>query len=101
MSYTWQFGSLLPYIEVLLRGLLTTSLLTLAVCLLGTLLGLVLALVEGSSVPIAVFVSRRFVEVVRGVPALVWLLWFYYCLPVLFDVRLESFPTAVIALSIG
>jgi len=66
--------------------------------------GMVMGVMRVSHVGILKGVSSFYVEIVRGVPVLVWILWIYFGLPVLFrdglglkDMRIAGFPAAVAA----
>lgn len=66
--------------------------------------GMVMGVMRVSHVGILKGISSFYVEIVRGVPVLVWILWIYFGLPVLFreglglkDMRIAGFPAAVVA----
>ena len=98
--YTWNFGIITDNLEVLVRGCIVTLELTAVSLILATVLGLLLSLGSLSrSLPIRWF-SIGFVELFRAAPALVVLIWIYYALPVLIGVNLNSFVSAVLALTL-
>jgi len=68
------------------------------------LVGMVMGVMRVSHVGILRGISSFYVEIVRGVPVLVWILWIYFGLPVLFrdglgfkNMRIAGFPAAVVA----
>ncbi len=72
------------------------------VCILAV--GMVMGVMRVSNVSVLKGIASLYVEIVRGVPVLVWILWIYFGLPVLFrdglgmkDARIAGFPAAVVA----
>ncbi len=66
--------------------------------------GMIMGVMRVSHVGILKGISSFYVEIVRGVPVLVWILWIYFGLPVLFrdglglkNARIAGFPAAVVA----
>ena len=83
MNYEFRFDIVWNNFDTLLAGLQTTIMLSVLSMLLGTVLGLTVALARlrlrhGLAVPFVVYV-----EVFRGTPALVQIVWIYYCLPII------------------
>jgi ABC-type amino acid transport system permease subunit len=44
--------------------------------------------------------ALAYIEIIRGTPVLVQLVWFYYCLPILLNVQVPAMAAAIIALSL-
>ncbi|MCK4319912.1 amino acid ABC transporter permease [Candidatus Micrarchaeota archaeon] len=101
MSYTWNFGEIWKYKEVFLEGSVITMELTVLICFFGTLLGLGIALLERTNNRWIRIPLRLYIDVTRAVPVLVLLIWLYYCIPIFTGLGLDSFATALIALSIN
>jgi polar amino acid transport system permease protein len=99
-GYRLDLGSVWRYRELLVTGFWVTLQLWGLSLLLGTAAGLVLGLLRLSRWRVATGAARAVIEVFRGTPPLVQLFWFYYCLPLLFDVRLSAFVTGVLSLSL-
>lgn len=66
--------------------------------------GMIMGVLRVSSIGLLKGIASLYVEIVRGVPVLVWLLWIYFGLPVFFrdvlgfkDARIAGFPAAVVA----
>ncbi|MER9647859.1 amino acid ABC transporter permease [Mesorhizobium sp. M0199] len=100
IAYHWDFTTVWNNVGYLGSGLLGTIVLA-AICLffgagIGMRLGV--ALTARSRTP-RVF-AQVFVEIFRGTPAMVQLLWIYYALPVLVGFQLSPFTAAVIAFSL-
>ena len=98
--YTFDWESVWRYRGMLATGLLTTLELWALALVLGGLGGLVLGLGRLSRWWVLSAPAGLVVEVFRGTPPLVQLFWFYYCLPILFGVRLSALVTGVISLSL-
>ena len=99
-GYDWDFATVWQY-----RGLLTTAgLVTLQLIVLTMLVGIgvgfLLALVRLAKRRIFSVSAMALVEFLRAVPPLVLLIWVYYCIPILMDVRLSAFQTGVLALGV-
>jgi len=87
-----------------MEGLLRGAGWTLALCVtsgvLGTLLGILLALAATSPVRIARWVAAAYVSFVRGIPLLILVFFAYFGIPLMFPtVNISAFTTAVIALT--
>jgi polar amino acid transport system permease protein len=54
-----------------------------------------------SSRPVLRYLNRIYVESLRSIPLLVLLLWVYYGLPVLLDIKLGVFSAGLVALVVG
>lgn len=94
----WRFSTeiVLPR---LLEGMLVTLQLTALAGALGIGLGLFLSLARVSRNPWLSGAAAWYVTVVRGTPLLLQILFVYFALPPLLDIRLDAFPAGVLALS--
>ncbi|HEV7249462.1 MAG TPA: amino acid ABC transporter permease [Shinella sp.] len=99
MNYTFDFNavSLRPLIE----GLVVTLELTIAANLIGVILGFPLALLLMSRVAVIRWPATLFVEFFRCTPAIVQIVWFFYCVPMLFNVFLGSMTMGILALGLN
>jgi polar amino acid transport system permease protein len=99
VNYTFDFQSvsLTPLIE----GLLVTVQLTVAANIIGIVLGFPLALLLMSRVAPIRLPAMLFVEFFRCTPAIVQIVWFFYCVPMLFNVFLGSMTMGVMALGLN
>lgn len=101
MMYTWRFGVLLPYMGALGRGLLATLLISGASILVGSALGVILAVARRSAPrPLAVL-TTGFTELFLAMPVLVLLVWSYYCLPLIAPVRLSAMMTTILVFTLS
>lgn len=99
MNYTFDFNavSLGPLVD----GLIVTLKLTVAANIIGVVLGFPLALVIMSRVWAIRMPAMLFVEFFRCTPAIVQIVWFFYCVPMLFNVFLGSTTMGILALGLN
>ncbi|MCS6931296.1 MAG: amino acid ABC transporter permease [Acetobacteraceae bacterium] len=84
----------------LLSGLWPAVVLSVSAMALSVALGLMVALAGFGRLAPLRLASRAWVELFRSVPILVALLWVYYGLPVVADIRLGIFAAAVLAIAL-
>jgi polar amino acid transport system permease protein len=101
MNYTFDFQVVTRNLEPLLNGLIVTLELTAAANLIGLTLGFVVALLVMSRWAAVRVPTMLFVEFFRCTPAIVQVVWFFYCVPILFDVFLGSVTMGVLALGLN
>ena len=101
INYTWDFSIILDYKVAILRGTLITLELTFFSLIIGTILGLILALLKLSKNPLLKYPAIVFIEIVTGLPLLVLLVWLYYALPIFTGIKISALPTAIIGLSLN
>ncbi len=101
MAYDWGFSVILRYKEAFLLGTWMTLKITILCIVFGTLAGGVLALLRLTKSRILRFLSVTYIELFRGIPLLVLLVWLYYCMPIFLKINLGNAFTAVLALSIN
>ena len=87
-------------------GVYMTLKLTVVSFVFIVIVGMLMGLFRVSSVKLLKSISSLYVEIVRGVPVLVWLLWIYFGVPSLLQAiswlppalqRIPTFPAAVLA----
>lgn len=84
----------------LLDGALVTLQVTGLAVLWGTVVAIALGVVSLSSSRLARAAVRVYVEVLRGVSAIILIIWIYYALP-LFGIRLTAMQAGVLALGLN
>jgi len=97
--YQWDFSILWGYRWLLLQGLGMTIAFTVAIVVLGLLVGLMTASGNLSRYRALRSVSLGFIEVFRCTPILVQLIWFYYALPILTGLEMTPVTASLLALS--
>jgi polar amino acid transport system permease protein len=98
---TFEWGLALRYLPLLVQGLLTTLKISAVIIALGLVLGLFVAGGRLSKNPFINGPVSAYVELFRGTPALVQLVWFYYCLPIFLGISLPGFTAIVVALTLN
>jgi polar amino acid transport system permease protein len=81
-------------------GLVVTLEYTVLTCVLGLIVGLVIALAQLSPLKAVRLLGMLFVEFFRNVPLLVWLLWSYYALPIFAGINISKQAAGILALSL-
>lgn len=85
----------------LLEGMAVTLELTLWSGALAILLGLLLSLLRLSQNRLLSGLVRLYVTLMRGTPLLLQILFIYFALPPLLDIRLDAKPAGILALSLN
>jgi len=101
MSYEWAWRVVPRALPVLFQGLRLTLLVTAVVIILGFLLGILVAAGRLSRNPLISKAVAVYIEFFRGTPALVQLVWVYYCLPIILGLELPSFASIIVALTLN
>lgn len=99
MNYTFDFNAI--SLAPLLRGLAVSLELTVAANIIGITFGFGLALLVMSPYRLVRLPFMLFVEFFRCTPAIVQIVWFFYCVPMLFDVFLDPVTMGVLALGLN
>ncbi|AYG64206.1 amino acid ABC transporter permease [Rhizobium jaguaris] len=99
MNYTFDFNSV--SFAPLLRGLVVSLELAAAANIIGIVAGFGLALLLMSPYRVVRLPFMLFVEFFRCTPALVQIVWIFYCVPMLFDVFLDPITMGVMALGLN
>jgi len=100
VHYTWNFGVIWTYRDAFVRGAVTTVELTFYAVVIGAGMGLFIGLARDSHRKILSVPASIFVETFRSTPALVQLVWIYYCLPILTGLTFSGFVSVLIGLSL-
>jgi polar amino acid transport system permease protein len=96
----WDWNSAFDSIPLLLEGLRVTLELTLLGSLLAYVLGVVLALLRRSGIPVVSQFVYLFIEFIRSTPLLIQIFVLYYLLPPTTGIRMSAFVTGVVALGV-
>jgi polar amino acid transport system permease protein len=99
MNYSFDFNAV--SFEPLLKGLIVTLELTLAANAIGLTFGFLLALLIMSRIAVVRLPAMLFVEFFRCTPAIVQIVWFFYCVPMLFDVFFDAMTMGILALGLN
>jgi polar amino acid transport system permease protein len=74
--------------------------LTFGAAALGVIIGLPAGVGRESRLAPVRYVMTAYIEFIRGTPALVQIVWIYYCMPILTGLQLSSTSTMIIALGV-
>ncbi len=101
MNYSFDFASVFRNLGPLWDGLLVTIQLTIAANVIGLTLGFALALLVMSRWAVVRLPVMLFIEFFRCTPAIIQIVWFFYCVPMLFNVFLGSVTMGILALGLN
>jgi polar amino acid transport system permease protein len=97
--YQFEWSVIPPMIPILLRGFGLTLQLAAMSIVAGMILAVPLALARMSSIEVLRWPAQMYIEIFRGTPMLVQLVWIYYALPAALGIQLNSIVAVTIALS--
>lgn len=101
MNYTLDIGAVTRNLGPLFEGLVVTLQLTFAANVIGITAGFGLALLVMSRFAMLRLPAMLFVEFFRCTPAIVQIIWFFYCVPMLFNVFLDPITMGILALGLN
>lgn len=101
MSYSLDFSGLHEGYNALLDRLVITLELTVAANLMGVTLGFAVALLVMSPIRILRMPTMLFIEFFRCTPAIIQIVWFFYCVPIVFDVYPDPLTMGILALGLN
>jgi len=99
--HNWDFSPVYQYSDAIIDGMVVTLLLTVSSCVVGTALAVPVGIGLKSSNRIVAASVTVLVEMIRALPPLVLLIWFYYLLPVITGVGISPFATAFVVFAIS
>lgn len=97
---SFQWGLIWDNRAILLKGLGTAIVVSITALVLSLILGLALALARMSSHRVVSLLASSYVNVFRGIPALVSVIWVYFGWSLLFGYNFTVFEAGVIALTL-
>ncbi len=100
MTYEWKFQLIYMYWPIFLRGAVMTLYITFWSSILALIIGLPAGIGKSARFFAFRWVSSAYIEVIRATPALVQIVWIYYCLPILLGVQLSAKTTMIVALGL-
>ena len=99
--HKWDFVNVFTNWELLLVGLGNTFKLAVICLVAGLSLGLFVGAARYSRKRIFNWPATVFVELFRNTPVLVQIMWFFFALPILLPVDIDSFSAAVLGLTMN
>ncbi|MGF6938348.1 polar amino acid transport system permease protein [Paraburkholderia sp. UCT70] len=101
MNYHFDFGFLQGSFGALLSGLRVTIELALAANAMGLVLGFFLCLLAMNRWIVVRWPAQLFIEFFRCTPALLQIVWFFYCIPMMVDVFIDPIVMGILALGLN
>lgn len=99
-KYEFRWDTVWGSYDFLMSGLQMTLLVSALSLVLAMIGGLIIALLDMSRFRTLRLIGISVGEIVRNTPILVQLLWVYYVLPIVFNVRIESLVALIIGLGV-
>ena len=99
-TYQFRWDVIPNNLDFLMSGLQMTLIISATALVFAMIGGLLLALVDMSRYLAVRAIGLAIGEVIRNTPILVQLLWVYYVLPIVFNIRISSFAAILIGLSV-
>ena len=100
--YSWDFKWVWSFRGQLFEALLVTLKLNVWVLLLGLLLGVAVGLMSRSRSFVVRILAQVYTDLLRTLPILVLLMWFFFCMPIMLGgIRMSAIASAVIVLSLN
>lgn len=100
IGYTFNWTVITDNTDLLLKGIYVSIKLFLITEIIGIIIGVVSGTGRLSKIKIVSWIFRIYIEIFRAIPILIQIFWFYYCLPFFFDIRISTFMTGIISLSL-
>lgn len=101
MNYNVDFHYVFKGMGNLLEGLQVTLVLTGSAVAIGLVFGFVLCQMAMSPYRALRWPASAFIEFFRCTPALIQIVWFFYCVPILFNVFLDPITMGILALGLN
>src|ERR1700724_3881399 len=99
-TYQFRWDVIPNNIDFLMSGLQMTLIISATALVFAMIGGLLLALLDMSRYLAVRAIGLAIGEVIRNTPILVQLLWVYYVLPIVFNIRISTFAAILIGLSV-
>ena len=99
--YEWDWSWVYQYKEELIDASLITVKLNIYILIFGSVLGLFIALAKRNKYKLIRILAHIYIDLFRTLPVLVLIVWFYFCLPLLFGIKTDSFNSGVVVLSLN
>jgi polar amino acid transport system permease protein len=101
MDYQFRFDVVWSNFEFLLQGIKFTVYISVATMVLGTLIGIVTAILRLTKIKAISIPITAYVEFFRGTPSLIQIVWIYYCLPIVTGINIPGVASVVLAMALN
>lgn len=99
--YEFRFDVVFSNSWFLIEGIKSTLLVTAGALLIGVFLGLITAIVRRAQVPVLTQIAVAYIEFFRGTPALIQIVWMFFCLPLLLGIQISALVAGTLALGLN
>lgn len=99
--YTWSWDWIGAYKSQLLDAAWLTLWLNISILLIGSIIGLLFGILKRSKFKVLRVVSVVYIDLIRTLPVLVLLIWFYFSVPILIQIKMSAILTSIIVLSMN
>src|SRR5512137_2067441 len=100
MEYQWDFGAVFRHSELLIEGAKGTFRLAGMAIAVAIPLGLLVALLRLSRLPVISWLAVIYTDIFRTSPSIVLIYWFFFAFPLLVGVDFSTFTAVTIALGL-
>ena len=100
MEYIWDFGAVFRRSDLFIEGAIGTFRLAGMALALAIPLGLIVALLRLSRLPVISWVAVLYTDLFRTAPSIVLIYWFFFAFPLLAGVDFSAFAAASLALGL-
>lgn len=99
--YVFRFDVVFSNFPFLLEGVKNTLIVTAIAMVLGVVFGLATAIIRLARIPVLTQLVVGYIEFFRDTPALVQVMWLFFCLPILLGVHLSAGVSGTLALGLN
>jgi polar amino acid transport system permease protein len=100
MDYQWDFGAVFRHGDLLIEGAKGTFLLAGMAAAIAIPLGLLVALLRLSRLPVLSWVAVLYTDIFRTSPTIVLIYWFFFAFPLLVHVDFDTFTAVSLTLGL-
>ena len=99
MAYTFHFEVFNTYWTWIAEGLWITIYISVISMFFALIIGLIISILRLSKIKVLVTFSKTYIEIFRGIPLFVFIIWLYYGLAMVSGINFEPITAGVICLS--
>ena len=99
MAYTFHFEVFETYWTWIAKGLWITIYISIISMFFALIIGLIISIFRLSKIKILVIFSKTYIEIFRGIPLFVFIIWLYYGLAMVSGINFEPVTAGIICLS--
>ena len=99
MAYTFHFEVFNTYWTWIAEGLWITIYISVISMFFALIIGLIISIMRLSKIKVLVMFSKTYIEIFRGIPLFVFIIWLYYGLAMVSGINFEPITAGVICLS--